>query len=232
MLSVLIFLSCAVVVFSQRLVYTHFDSVNDKDQFKLDLESGSYVIEASWFKAYANVQTANQRGRAEIRKDSVIPGNISKRYFKATYFIPNITGNQAGIIGQGMEQIIGAPWKPIFFWMAWPRNGVELSIYPEIGPNPIIRRITDEDPRGRMHTIEMWAYFTTDTNGWYDIRYDNGPVRTIYTGRTLPTGKYVGCFKVGTYSGYDGGYKSEVWTHMIEIFGSGAPFNPINGHSF
>ncbi|CAF0946533.1 unnamed protein product [Rotaria sp. Silwood1] len=100
--------------------------------------------------------------------------------------------------------------------MAWPGKGVELSVYPEIGPNPIIKRITDEDPRDKMHTIEMWAYFTTDTNG----------------GKTLPTGKYSGAFKIGTYAGYNGGYRSEVWTHMVEIIASGAPPNPINGHSF
>ncbi|CAF3447743.1 unnamed protein product [Rotaria sp. Silwood2] len=82
-------------------------------------------------------------------------GNMAKRYFKATYFIPNNPGNQAGIIGQAMEQISNAPWKPIFFWMAWSGKGIELSVYPEIGPNPIIKRITDVDPRGKMHTIEM-----------------------------------------------------------------------------
>ncbi|CAF4647582.1 unnamed protein product [Rotaria sp. Silwood1] len=65
-----------------------------------------------------------------------------------------------------------------------------------------------------------------------DVRYDNGSVRTIYSGKTLPTGKYSGAFKIGTYAGYNGGYRSEVWTHMVEIIASGAPPNPINGHSF
>ncbi|CAF1264217.1 unnamed protein product [Rotaria magnacalcarata] len=89
---------------------------------------------------------------------------------------------------------------------------MELSVYPATGPNPIIKRIFGEDPRAI-------------TNGWMDVRYDNGPVRTIYTGKTLPTGKYVGCFKVGTYAGYNGGYNSEVWAHMIEVIGNGAPAN-------
>ncbi|CAF3855174.1 unnamed protein product [Rotaria magnacalcarata] len=117
-LSILVLLYCTAAVFSQRLVYSHCDSVNDKDQFKLDVEAGSYKIEASWFKVYANNQDANKRGRSKIRKDSVISGINKKRYFKATYFIPKNPGNQTSIIGQGMEQIIGALWKPILFWMA------------------------------------------------------------------------------------------------------------------
>ncbi|CAF3240508.1 unnamed protein product [Rotaria socialis] len=78
----------------------------------------------------------------------------------------------------------------------------------------------------------MWVYFTISNNGWMDVRYDNGPVRTIYTGKTLPTGKYAGCFKVGIYAEYNGGYNSEVRTHMIEVIGNGTPANTINGYSF
>lgn len=221
-----------LTVLGNQLLYTHFDSVNDQNNFKIDLEGGSYVIEASWYKAYANVTDPNMRGRSEFRRDNMLSGNRIKRYFKATYFIPNNPGNQAGIIGQAMEQISGAPWKPIFFWMAWPGKGVELSVYTDLSANPILKKISTEDPRGRMHTIEMWGYFTTDNNGWMDVRYDNGPVNTIYTGRTLPTGQYNGCFKVGTYAGYSGGYKSEVWTHMVEVMAANTPFNPISGHSF
>ena len=232
MLSVFSLLQCIVTVFGAQLLYTHFDNVNDQNQFKIDTEGGSYQIEASWYKAYANVQNTSLRGRSEFRKDNMVSGNNVKRYFKAIYFIPNNSGNQAGIIGQVIEQIPNAPWKPIFFWMAWPGRGVELSVYPDVTANPIIRQITDEDPRGRMHTIETWAYFTTDNDGWMDVRYDNSTVRTIYTGRTLPTGKYPGAFKVGTYSGYSGPYTSEVWTHMVQVFSSAGPQNPIPGHHF
>ncbi|CAF1343415.1 unnamed protein product [Rotaria sp. Silwood1] len=232
MLSVLILFHCVVIIFSQRLIYSHFDNPNDKDQFKIDFESGNYTIEASWYKAYSNAQDGNAKGRSELRRDNIISGNGVKRYFKAIYFIPNNLGNQAGIIGQGIEQVAGAPWNPIFFWMAWPGNGVELSVYAETGPNPIIKKITTEDPRGRMHTIEMWAYFTTNNDGWMDVRYDNGPVKTIYSGKTLPTGRYPGAFKVGTYAGYNGKFNSEVWVHMLEVIANGAPPNSINGHSF
>ena len=232
MLTVFIFLHCLAIALGAQLLYTHFDNVNDQNLFKIDVEGGSYKVEASWYKAYSNVQDASLKGRSEFRKDNMISGHKPKRYFKAIYFIPNNPGNQAGIIGQAMEQISNAPWKPIFFWMAWPGKGAELSVYTDTSANPIIKRITDEDPRGRMHTIEMWAYFTTDNDGWMDVRYDNGPVRTIYTGKTLPTGKYNGAFKVGTYSGYSGRYTSEVWTHMVEVLSSGAPQNPIAGHSF
>ncbi|CAF4668326.1 unnamed protein product, partial [Rotaria magnacalcarata] len=102
----------------------------------------------------------------------------------------------------------------------------------ETGPNPIIKKITTEDPRGRMHTIEMWAYFTTNNDGWMDVRYDNGPVKTIHSGKTLPTGRYPGAFKVGTYAGYYGKFNSEVWVHMVEVIADGAPPNSISGHSF
>ncbi|CAF4454506.1 unnamed protein product, partial [Rotaria magnacalcarata] len=100
MLSVLILFHCVVIIFSQRLIYSHFDNPNDKDQFKIDFESGSYTIEASWYKAYSNAQDGSAKGRSELRRDNIISGNGAKRYFKAIYFIPNNLGNQAGIIGQ------------------------------------------------------------------------------------------------------------------------------------
>ncbi|CAF3428592.1 unnamed protein product [Rotaria sp. Silwood1] len=109
MLLVLILFHCVLTIFSQRLLYTHFDSVNDKDQFKIDIEGGSYIIEASWYRAYSNVQGPSLRGKSEFRRDNMISENMAKRYFKATYFIPNNPGNQAGIIGQAMEQISNAP---------------------------------------------------------------------------------------------------------------------------
>ena len=233
MLSAMLVVLCAGTVFGQRLLYTHFDSVNDATMFKIDNERGSYKIEASWYKAVASVPDSSGKGRSEFRRDNMISGNRVKRYFKAIYFIPSNPGNQAGIIGQGIEQVPGGgSWNPIFFWMAWPGKGVELSVYNQPGQGPIVKRITNEDPRGKMHTIEMWAYFTTDPNGWIDIRYDNGPVTTLYTGKTLPTGLYPAAFKVGTYAGYYGPYTAEVWTHMVEVVASGAPANPIGGHTF
>ncbi len=66
---------------------------------------------------------------------------------------------------------------------------------------------------GTMHTIELWASLTTATNGYDDVRYDNGATNRVYNGRTLPTGLYPLDWKCGSYSAGDYPFKSEVWIH-------------------
>jgi hypothetical protein len=184
----------------------------------------SYKVEGSCFKAYinkSNVTTGvNFRGRSEVGIYPLITAPQGKKVsLRLKYFAPSncsFTGNpanQVGNIAQLQEE--GGQWRPLFLLIPKPSEAKTiLSIYKDNTGNPVSPiTIATGDPRGTTHTIELWAHLTTGTDGYYDVRYDNGTKIRVYKGRTLPTGSYPLDWKCGSYSAGDYAFKSEVWIH-------------------
>jgi hypothetical protein len=213
-------------------IYSGFDSVNDLYKFAQDNNNPSenwITVENSnaHFKSRVN---SGGRGRAEIRVSGAVYDDFqaeTRRYFRVKFSAPALSDgktNQIGIFAQGIQeyQNTNLPWDPLFFLLAWPNQGVQLSIYTSGrttgGEQHQVHTISYADPRNSgVHTVEIWAYFTTSGAGYYDVKYDYGNQMRVYSGPTLFIKDMKANFKVGTYAGYDGGYYSDVFVDELYV---------------
>lgn len=213
-------------------IQSDFNSYNDLSQFKIDINNPDedwVTIENSnaHFKARVN---GGGRGRAEIRASGAIYDDFqaeSQRYFRVKFSAPSMSDgrtNQIGIFAQGIQEYADTskPWDPIFFLLGWPGQGVQLSVYTSGrttgGERHTVYPISYHDPRGgSTHVVEIWARFTTNGDGYYDVQYDYGGKRRIYSGPTLFIRDMKANFKVGTYAGIDGSYYSDVFVDELFV---------------
>lgn len=182
---------------------------------------GSYVCAGDyWFKAYINKPTAGTpEGRAELTLNPILKNPDGKTiHTSINLSVPKLTAlgknNQGGCVFQFQET--GGSQIPCYTVTMNEGASLDLNAYYNAQGDNRVAFVKSGDQRG-AHTIEVWSYLTTGTNGYHKLTYGGVDQGVIYSGRTLATGTSPLQFKCGAYAGSTAGFQSEVWLHGVSI---------------